>query len=373
MTSGMLTLPEAARVLGVRTATLRAQIARGRLSAVRRGRDWHVLAADLERYRDEVQHRHPSRSSVLDAVLRGIAGEFEATAAWPHTAALQRRLIQDCVEVDLSQLARSLDPSLGRIERGGVASLTIRGLLRAGASESVVDFEVAMRLAIVRYRDPSVGDPTIADEDFRRLGMSAPRLERLTALLNSNPLIIGGGSATGTSWTYRVSDDVHLLGRTQTVQGYLTVLDHLRSSKGLLDVGPTTTGWAELDDRLRAISRLLESAVTVDDHQDIGRRCREAVRVLWGVVGQYVTGRVGPQVGNPKEELLAFLDATAQGPSFDDLRGLVRSAYALANHVTHGDRGERSEAVAAAQATALLVRTFRELVLGDLEHGGPRS
>jgi excisionase family DNA binding protein len=45
------TLREAAAELGITPDTLRAQIQRGRLRAVKVGRDWLVDPAELERYR----------------------------------------------------------------------------------------------------------------------------------------------------------------------------------------------------------------------------------------------------------------------------------------------------------------------------------
>jgi excisionase family DNA binding protein len=50
-----MTLIEAARLLGVTPATLRQQIAAGKLRAVKRGRDWHVTPKEVERYRKEHQ------------------------------------------------------------------------------------------------------------------------------------------------------------------------------------------------------------------------------------------------------------------------------------------------------------------------------
>ena len=48
-----MTLPEAAALLGVTAATLRQQIANGRLRAAKRGRDWWVARQEVERYRAE--------------------------------------------------------------------------------------------------------------------------------------------------------------------------------------------------------------------------------------------------------------------------------------------------------------------------------
>ena len=48
-----MTLKEAAETLGVDPATLRQQIANGKLKARKVGRDWLVTAAQVERYRAE--------------------------------------------------------------------------------------------------------------------------------------------------------------------------------------------------------------------------------------------------------------------------------------------------------------------------------
>jgi excisionase family DNA binding protein len=48
-----MTLTEAAAILGVTAATLRQQIANGKLRAVKRGRDWWVTPGEVERYRRE--------------------------------------------------------------------------------------------------------------------------------------------------------------------------------------------------------------------------------------------------------------------------------------------------------------------------------
>lgn len=51
----LLTLIEAARVLDVAPATLRAQIHREKLRATKRGRDWMVDEDEVARYRRESQ------------------------------------------------------------------------------------------------------------------------------------------------------------------------------------------------------------------------------------------------------------------------------------------------------------------------------
>ena len=48
-----MTLREAAALLGVTAATLRQQIAKGKLRGVKRGRDWHVTPREVARYRKD--------------------------------------------------------------------------------------------------------------------------------------------------------------------------------------------------------------------------------------------------------------------------------------------------------------------------------
>lgn len=46
-----MTTKEAATLLGLSAATLRQQIANGKLRATKRGRDWSVTLKEVERYR----------------------------------------------------------------------------------------------------------------------------------------------------------------------------------------------------------------------------------------------------------------------------------------------------------------------------------
>jgi excisionase family DNA binding protein len=50
-----MTLTQAAALLGVTAATLRQQIANGKLRASKRGRDWWVTRGEVARYQRESQ------------------------------------------------------------------------------------------------------------------------------------------------------------------------------------------------------------------------------------------------------------------------------------------------------------------------------
>ncbi len=48
-----MTLPEAARSLGIAPATLRAQVRLGKIKATKLARDWFISPEEVERYRIE--------------------------------------------------------------------------------------------------------------------------------------------------------------------------------------------------------------------------------------------------------------------------------------------------------------------------------
>jgi hypothetical protein len=272
-------------------------------------------------------------------------------------------LVQAGCEGDLAEIGNALDPSLGRIERSGTARLSVRGLIRADAVEAVADFEIAMRLAIARYKDPSIADPQIGSADFAGDGWTAVRSTRLREVLSSNPLVTGGGGGSDEQWTYSVSDDIHLLGRARTADGYLAALDRLTTPKGLLDLGPRSADWPALEARIRELGPLLEKGDSLDEVQDIGRRCREIVGDLIDLVTR--GGASAPEEATPlnrKARFDAFLEKSVEGESRAAFRRLLRSTLELANTVTHSSRGARVEALACAHAAVLLTRTLRQLV-----------
>ena len=49
----MMTVKEAAALLGLAPSTLRVQLMRGKLKATKRGRDWWILPKEVKRYQQE--------------------------------------------------------------------------------------------------------------------------------------------------------------------------------------------------------------------------------------------------------------------------------------------------------------------------------
>ena len=85
----MLTLTQAATLLGVTAATLRQQIANGRIKARKVGRDWTVTEREVERYRresrrvvtyDMVQRKGASKRHVVkrEQRVRQFPSRYEA-------------------------------------------------------------------------------------------------------------------------------------------------------------------------------------------------------------------------------------------------------------------------------------------------------
>lgn len=135
---------------------------------------------------------------------------------------------------------------------------------------------------------------------------------------------------------------------------------------GMQVVDPAATtapSWAALDARLTGVVTELAAASTLDDLQDVGRRCREVLidaAKLLADPALIPPGADAPKAGDAKAWLELFLTAQAAGRSRRELRGFVPVAWDLAQKVTHGDV-DRIDAYAAAQATVLIVRVLQQL------------
>ena len=126
--------------------------------------------------------------------------------------------------------------------------------------------------------------------------------------------------------------------------------------------GPATT-WGALDSRVEGVVSELRNAATLDDLQDVGRRCREILidtAKLLADPALVPTGGTAPKAADAKAWLDLFLAAEAAGSARKELRAFLRAAWDLAQKVTHGSV-ERVEAYAAAQATVLVVRSLQQL------------
>jgi hypothetical protein len=129
---------------------------------------------------------------------------------------------------------------------------------------------------------------------------------------------------------------------------------------------PGTSGhptWASLDARVEGVVNELRDAHTLDDLQDVGRRCREVLidaAKLLADPNLVPPGQDAPNAADAKQWLELFLARRAAGRSHRELRAFIPVAWDLAQKVTHGSV-ERVDAYAAAQATVLVVRSLQQL------------
>ena len=129
------------------------------------------------------------------------------------------------------------------------------------------------------------------------------------------------------------------------------------------------TGWDDVDSETTKLRRQYAAAVEAHDFNAVGLRC---LRVL-GAVAEVVfdershvpSGVKTPGPADVKARIEYFLSAAARGDRFENLRKLVRAAYAQANTAKHRETADRIDAGVAVAATLMLVESLR--LVADLD------
>ena len=125
--------------------------------------------------------------------------------------------------------------------------------------------------------------------------------------------------------------------------------------------GPAEPSWPDLGQRLEDAKDRFATSSVLDDYQDVGRRCREILIDLAGLVysdAMLPTGQEPPKGSDAKARLGYAIDDVFQGQEHAELRKLIRAAWDLAGKVVHGGIAD-IDAFAVLQATVLLVRVFQ--------------
>lgn len=139
-------------------------------------------------------------------------------------------------------------------------------------------------------------------------------------------------------------------------------LDGMIANVVALDPGPAQPDWPGLERRLDGLHAELAAASTPDDLQDVGRRAREILIDLANLVyrdDMLPTGETEqPKAGDAKNRLAQATASLFPGSGNEALRRLIRACWDLANVIAHSASIQRTHALASAQATILLVRTF---------------
>lgn len=149
------------------------------------------------------------------------------------------------------------------------------------------------------------------------------------------------------------------------------VLDQLLASGGqVVDFGTVPRTWGDLEARVAGMNGRIEAAASLDDFQDVGRRCREILRDAANLSydpSMVPEGQEPPGDADVKGKVDVVLASRLPGSGHADLRKLARHAYAFANSATHSMSTGRIEAMASAQATVLIVRVLGEIWSADTD------
>jgi hypothetical protein len=119
------------------------------------------------------------------------------------------------------------------------------------------------------------------------------------------------------------------------------------------------TGWERVDDQMVQMRERYRAALTVEDFQGIGLRCREIFVSLGGAC--YDEDAHGP-AENLVDRLYAAVEAVAPGSSNKELRKLLKAGIDYANKVQHDSDGTRQNARIVAEVTAASVTVMRTLL-----------
>lgn len=119
-----------------------------------------------------------------------------------------------------------------------------------------------------------------------------------------------------------------------------------------------------LEHRVAELKGRLEAAQSLDDFQDIGRRAREILIALGGLVfdeSMVPAGQEVPGASDAKARLDLYFEQRFPAKANDEMRRFMKAAVALANSVTHSNDTADVHAFAVAQATVLIVRVAAKL------------
>lgn len=129
---------------------------------------------------------------------------------------------------------------------------------------------------------------------------------------------------------------------------------------GLIDWSNPPDGWEDIEGRIRDLKLRLDSASSVDDYKDVGRRSRDlisdVVNRLYDVT-ERATEATSPTAAETKKRFDTYVGVRfPDNSSYEELRAFMRKALDLANATTHGGTTDHLRALASAQATIGLIR-----------------
>ncbi|MFB7889290.1 hypothetical protein ACFCZ3_14720 [Cellulosimicrobium cellulans] len=152
-------------------------------------------------------------------------------------------------------------------------------------------------------------------------------------------------------------------------------LDAKAQDSGFDDTGASSeVGWSDLENRLSEVKERFDLASSMDDWQDIGRRCREILIDLANLAYDSTmlpASTEEPKASDAKNKLTYAGAHHFDGKEHAELRAVVRGSWDLANKVTHSTGTGKLDAWASVQSTILLVRLFEQLPRNPEQSASP--
>lgn len=228
----------------------------------------------------------PDISADQRLYLSAVLTQFRETATWPILADVQRQLARDTgrsidvLEI-LALFPHEAHPYTSHLQNPAVLNISAL-LMCEDASEELSDFINVLQLCVAKYFGPD-DEPTLKDTDLvEQLGFDELRTTKVLALLQLEPSILSGGTQSGRTWEFRVSDHVHHFQATASVEDYLAVREQLasagrrvRSQEREVQSIPAVT----LGDAVQRI-RILEDRLTRLLSQDVRARYFDPATVM---------------------------------------------------------------------------------------------
>jgi hypothetical protein len=145
---------------------------------------------------------------------------FKEKGEWPLVDELQHVLDTTGEDLDVEQVGESLDPRLGRVDRGyqGRVSLTLRGIRRCeDSADDLHDALDVMRLAYQRWLRDGPGATLSSADVEAELEMDSGRSHRVLEYIQWLPGIAGGSVMADGSWTRQISREIRRARRMRSI------------------------------------------------------------------------------------------------------------------------------------------------------------
>ncbi len=229
------------------------------------------------------------------------------------------------------------------------------------SSLKLLDLQAAL-LKSVATGGPRINEVNVQYQQRRRALNAGLRRHRIEPPFPWQDLWGWHGTWKAVSGTYEGRRD-HISGLAAPAYARLK---QLIAGTAATDPGSAMATWPDLEERLAGLHSELQAAASLDDFQDVGRRAREILIDLAGLVykpDMLPAGESEQPKGGDAKNRLAFAARVlmpSSGRSHEQWRALIRSAWDLANSITHSSGVSRIEAFAAVQVAVLLVRCFEQ-------------